>query len=136
MGTARRAARGMAGKRHITSIAQVLTLDDRVLTDCYVLGIGFSGLTAVAERPVPPATAVFVDLAYVNEAGKLEGETLKARVERCEPRTGSHLLNMRFFADLRERPRSRLARHLRRELDQRARTAQHPPGRETGDEML
>jgi hypothetical protein len=134
MGTARRAARGMAGKRHITSIAQVRTLDDRVLTDCYVLGIGFSGLTAVAERPVPPATAVFVDLAYVNEAGKRE--TLKARVERCEPRTGSHLLNMRFFADLRERPRSRLARHLRRELDQRARTAQHPPGRETGDEML
>lgn len=134
MGTARRAERGMAGTRRITSIAQVRTLDDRVLTDCYVLGIGYSGLTAVAERPVPPATTVFVDLAYVNAAGKLEGETLKARVERCEHRTGSHLLNMKFFADLRERPGSRLARHVRREIALRARTASGPPGRETGDE--
>jgi len=126
----------MAATRRITSIAQVRTLDDRVLTDCYVLGIGFSGLTAIAERPVPPATSVFVDVAYVNEAGKLEGETLKARVERCERRPGSHLLNVRFLADLRERPRSRLARHVRRELDLRARKGPAPPDRETGDEML
>jgi hypothetical protein len=125
----------MAATRRITSIAQVRTLDDRVLTDCYVLGLGFSGLTAVSERPVPPSTPVYVDLAYVNEAGELEGETLRARVERCERRTGSHLLNMKFLADLRERPRSRLARHVRREMDLRGRKGPEPPGRETGGEM-
>jgi len=126
----------MAASRRITSIAQLRTLDDRVLTDCYVVGIGYAGLTAVSERPVPASTPVFVDLAYVNAAGKLEGETLKARVERCEPRTGSHVLNMTFLADLRERPRSRLARYVKRELEVRARTAPPPPDREIGDEML
>jgi hypothetical protein len=126
----------MAASRRITSIAQIRTLDDRVLTDCYVIGIGYSGLTAVSERPVPAATSVYVDLAYVNAAGKLEGETLKARVERCEARTGSHVLNMRFLADLRERPRSRLARYVKRELDVRGPAAPPPPGREIADEML
>jgi hypothetical protein len=125
----------MAASRRITSIAQVRTLDDRVLTDCYVVGIGYSGLTAVSERPVAASTPVFVDLAYVNAAGKLEGETLKARVERCEARTGSHVLNMKFLADLRERPRSRLARYVKRELNVRDRTTPPPPDRGIGDEM-
>jgi len=119
----------MAATKRINSIAQVRTLDDRILTDCYVLGIGYGGLTALSERPVPAATRVFVDVAYVNQAGELEGETLKARVEACDPHTaGSHLIQVRFLEDLRRRPAARLTRYVERELALR-----RPPGPDRSD---
>lgn len=120
----------MAGTRRVTSIAQLRTLDDRILTECYVVGIGFSGLTAVAEHPVDPRAVVFVDLAYVNEAGEVEGETVQARVVGSEARTGAHLLSLAFLKDLRAEPGSRLARYIRRELGLARRTGPGPPLRE------
>jgi hypothetical protein len=102
--------------KRVTSIAQLRTLKDRILTECYVVGIGFSGLTAMAEHPVERQSVVFVDLAYVNENGAVEGETVKARVVGSEPRAGSHLLSLAFLKDLRADPGSRLAQYIRREL--------------------
>jgi len=119
----------MASTKRITSIAQLRTLDDQILTECYVLGIGFSGLTAVAEHPVPPQSVVFVDLAYVNEAGEVEGETVRARVLASVPRTGSHLLNVAFLKNLRADAKSGLARYIRRELGLGRKTEPPPPPR-------
>lgn len=120
----------MAAGKRITSIAQVRTLDDRILTECYVVGIGFSGLTAVSERPVGGRSEVFVDLAYVNDAGEIEGETLRGRIVGCEKRPGSHLLNVAFLKDLRAEAASRLARYIRRELGINRKTERPPPHRE------
>ena len=113
--------------KRVTSIAQLRSLDDRILTECYVVGIGFSGLTAVAENPVDPQAVVFVDLAYVNEAGEVEGETVKARVVGCEPRAGTRLVSLAFLKDLRADPDSRLAHYIRRELGLARQTAPAPP---------
>lgn len=123
----------MAATKRIDSIAQVRTLDDRILTDCYVVGIGYAGLSALSERPVPAATAVFVDLAYVNQDGELEGETLKARVERCDRHTaGSHLLQMRFAQDLRAHPAARLTRYVDRQIALKGSAGPGRPGRGPG----
>jgi hypothetical protein len=115
--------------KRVTSIAQLRSQDDRILTECYVVGIGFSGLSAVAEHPVDRQTVVFVDLAYVNEAGEVEGETVKARVVGSEPRAGTHLVSLAFLKDLRADPASRLANYIRRELGLARRTAPAPPAR-------
>lgn len=120
----------MASTKRITSVAQVRSLDDRVLTECYVIGIGFSGLTAVSESPVGGRSEVFVDLVYVNDAGEVEGETLKGRIVTCEPRPGAHLLNVAFLKDLRSEAASRLAGYIRRELGLTRQKAPAPPRRE------
>lgn len=123
----------MAATKRIDSIAQVRTLDDRILTDCYVVGIGYVGLTALSERPIPAATPVFVDLAYVNQAGELEGETLRARVDRCDRHTaGSHLLQVRFLQDLRAHPAARLTRYVERQIALRRPAGPERPGRAPG----
>jgi hypothetical protein len=119
----------MAPTKRITSIAQVRTMDDRVLTECYVIGIGFSGLTAVSERPVGGRREVLVDLVYVNDVGQVEGETLKARIITCEPRPGAHLLNVAFLKDLRAEAKSPLASYIRRELGLTRRRGPGPPRR-------
>lgn len=121
----------MTATKRITSIAQVRTLDDRILTECYVIGIGFAGLTALSERPVGRRSEVLVDLAYVNDAGELEGETLKGRIVGCDRRPGAHLLNVAFLKDLRAETASRLARYIRRELGLSRKTAPPPPHRES-----
>lgn len=107
----------MAIARRITSIIQLHSLDDRFLTDCYVVSIGFSGLTAISEKSVAAGIQVHVDLTYVSGSGTLEGETIAARISACQPRSaGSHLIHIAFAHDLADDHTSRLAGFIRREL--------------------
>ena len=69
--------------KHIRSIAQVRTMDDAFLTECYVKAIGFSGLSAIAEHSVAPRTPVLVDVTFINPSGQVEAETVAARVTHC-----------------------------------------------------
>jgi|GEM_PF-1950054 hypothetical protein len=119
----------MTAPKRITSIAQLRTPDDRILTECYVVGIGFAGLTAMAESPVETRAPVEVDVAYVNDAGQVEGETVKGRVVGCESRGGAHMVSVAFLKDLRARPDSGLAQYIRRELGLSRRKGRVPPPR-------
>lgn len=110
----------METARHITSVARLLDARDQELTECYVVAIGFSGLTAISERPVPPGTRVTLELVYVTSSGSLAGETLKGRITNSTPRTGSHLLQLSFDRPLADNA-SELARLIRRE------TGEPPP---------
>jgi len=102
--------------KHIRSIAQVRTMDDAHLTECYVKAIGFSGLSAVSEHAVAARTPVLVDVTFVNPSGQVEAETVAARVVSCRPAPGAYLLDVAFLQALRPASASRLALFIDREL--------------------
>jgi len=116
--------------KHIRSIAQVRTMDDAHLTECYVKAIGFSGLSAIAEHAVTPRTPVLVDVTFVGQAGQVEAETVAGRVVSCQPAPGSYQLDVAFIQALRPASASRLALFIERELGPRRVNMPPPPHRE------
>ena len=123
----------MEPNKRVRSIAQVRGLDDQLLTECYVIGIGFTGMSAVSEAPVAVDSPVLVDMAFVNAEGKLEAATVSGHVVGCRPRPGAHLINVSFSRSLADRPSSGLADLVRREMGESPK-APRPPRREGLDE--
>jgi hypothetical protein len=119
----------MGELKRIHSLGQIRADEERVLTECYVVGIGFHGLSALAENPVAPGSEVFVDLTYVGTNGGLEGETVRARASACERHAGGHLIHLAFHTDFAQQDRSGLGAFIRRELglDRPAATPPPPP---------
>jgi len=103
-------------QRHICSIAQVRAMDDVTLTECYVKAIGYTGLSAIAEHPVPARTPVLVDVTFVNQSGQLEAETVAGRVVGCSQGPGAYLLDVAFVQAMKPESSSRLALFIAQDL--------------------
>lgn len=106
----------MEAARKIRSVARVMGRDGVDLTECYVVAIGFSGLTALSEHPVRSGELVSVELVFTTDTGALEGETVAGVVSAGEKRSGSFLLTVAFSGNPAADPESRLGRFIRREL--------------------
>ncbi len=100
----------------INSIAQVRGADDQVLTECYVIAIGYTGLSALSEHAVPSGTPVVVDVTFVSPEGGIEAESVAARVVNCTSRAGAFSLEVAFVQALKPESPSRLAAFIQREL--------------------
>ncbi|MDH5528158.1 MAG: hypothetical protein OEY97_12720 [Nitrospirota bacterium] len=121
----------MEEPKRIASLAQVRGWDDTILTECYVLGLGFSGCTALSELSVPPGTAVYVDFTFLNSSGEPEAETVSASVAACDGRQGGWRIGLAFTEDLARKEGSRLAAFIRRE-EMEGRVGPMSPTREAG----
>ncbi|MBI5136178.1 MAG: hypothetical protein HZA24_02455 [Nitrospirae bacterium] len=106
----------MAVAKRIQSIAAIRSMGDQLLTECYVVGIGYSGLSAMAEHPVPPGTPVLVDITFVGATGAVEAESVAGRVLRCRERPGACQMDVAFVQALHPESPSRLAAFIQRDL--------------------
>jgi len=106
----------MAFTKRIRSIAQVRGTDDQLITECYVVAIGYTGLSALSEHPLSPGILVMVDVTFVGPDGGVEAETVAARAVDCTPRSGSYSLELAFVQVLKPESSSRLAAFIRREV--------------------
>jgi len=116
---------GMHEPKRIASLAQVRGRDDRVLSECYVVAMGFSGCSVLSEMAVDAGVSVFVDFVFLNTRGAPEGETVAARVVACTRRPGTYWIQLRFDRSLDREDGSRLADFILRE--QGAGPATPPP---------
>ncbi len=106
----------MVFPHRINSIAQIRDPEDQLLTECYVIAIGYTGLSAFSEHAVPPGSSVVVDVTFVGPGGGVEAESVAARVVNSTPRAGAFSLEIAFVQALKPESPSRLAAFIQREL--------------------
>ncbi|MFQ5508002.1 MAG: hypothetical protein ACE5FN_01555 [Leptospirillia bacterium] len=116
--------------RRINSTALVRDLQGGILSECYVMAIGFKGLTALSENPLPVGDIVSLELVFVTADGGVEGETVMAGVMDCGKRRGAHMVNMVFTEPLSDDQVSPLAAFIRREMGRVHESAPEPQSRE------
>lgn len=121
----------MEEPKRIASLAQVRGLDDTILTECYVIGMGFSGCTVLSEWAVEVGSSVYMDFTFLNPGGRPEAETISGQVFACDRVRGVFRIGLRFTPELTPTGGSRLVAFILRE-EAEGRVGPMSPPREAG----